>query len=284
MNSLGSLLDEYDLTLTDAGKQQLFRNGIKVWQSASKKEGKVVDKICYAAFLNQTPEYLSYVDILGGEFQNFDELKNLLKVALKGVDYKGFLELVLPASQAGKWGISVGLPQDHQYYLGLTDVKPKPGVAGKASYDADPVNGAANIITYSLGKSFEFMVKRGPNQQQYKDIMNDMIKQMNCQLGHVDIDSQGQLRVTSKPFGNLDFEFDYHAPSHIAGNNRPGFMIVPPNKGDVGKKKPKSSIPASPSVSDEPMPDFEKTRVQIRPKGTGRAARGEPESKPRARR
>jgi hypothetical protein len=38
----------------------------------------------------------------------------------------------------------------------------------------------------------------------------------------------------------LDFDFDYHAPSHIAGNNRPGFMIVPLNKGDVGKKKIKT--------------------------------------------
>ena len=80
------------------------------------------------------------------------------------------------------------------------------------------------------------MVRRGPDKQQYKDIMNDMIKQMNCQLGHVDIDNSGQLIITSKPFGNLDFEFDYHAPSNLAGNNRPGFLIVPPNKGDKGKK------------------------------------------------
>jgi hypothetical protein len=237
MNSLGSLLDEYDLTLTDEGKKKLFRDGIKVWQTASKKEGKVVDRICYAAFLNQTPEYLSYVDILGGEFKDFDELKSLLKKALKNLDYKGFLELVVPASQAGHWGTNVGMPQDSEYYLGNTDKKPKAGVAGRVSYEHDPINGAANIITYSLGKSFEFMVKRGPNKQQYKDIMNDMIKQMNCQLGHVDITIDGKLAVTSKPFGNLDFEFDYHAPSHIAGNNRPGFMIVPPNKGDKGKKK-----------------------------------------------
>jgi hypothetical protein len=46
----------------------------------------------------------------------------------------------------------------------------------------------------------------------------------------VNVTSDGQLEITSEPFGNLDFEFDYHAPSHIAGNNRPGFMIVPPTK------------------------------------------------------
>jgi hypothetical protein len=239
MNSLGSLLDEYDNTLTDAGKQKMFRDAIKIWAS-TKKEGSVTDRICLAANRNQTPEYLSYVDILGGEFTSWKELKSLLTPLVKNLDYKGFLEMILPATQAGNWGSNVGMPADSNYYLGLTTNKPKPGVAGKYSYDHDPVDGAANIIAYCLGKGMEYMIKRGPSQQQYKDIMNDMIKQLNCQLGHVNIDNQGQLIITSKPFGNLDFDFDYHAPSHIAGNNRPGFMIVPLNKGDIGKKKTKT--------------------------------------------
>ena len=165
--------------------------------------------------------------------------------------------MILPASQAGNWGSNVGLPADSNYYLGLSPNKPKPGIAGKYSYDHDPVDGAANIIAYSLGKGIEYMIKRGPSQQQYKDIMNDMIKQLNCQLGYVNIDNQGQLTITSKPFGNLDFDFDYHAPSHIAGNNRPGFMIVPPNKGDVGKKKraPKSSAETISAAGDK-VPDI----------------------------
>ena len=249
MNSLGSLLDEYDNTLTDAGKQKMFRDAIKIWAS-TKKEGSVTDRICLAASKNQIPEYLSYVDILGGEFSSWKELKDLLTPLVKNLDYKGFLEMILPATQAGNWGSNVGMPADSNYYLGLTPNKPKPGVAGKYSYDHDPVDGAANIIAYCLGKGMEYMIKRGPSQQQYKDIMNDMIKQLNCQLGHVSIDEQGQLTITSKPFGNLDFDFDYHAPSHIAGNNRPGFMIVPPNKGDVGKKKKKSNI--NPQGPDNP--------------------------------
>jgi hypothetical protein len=241
MNSLGSLLDEYDNTLTDEGTQKMFRDAIKIWAS-TKQEGSVTDRICLAANRNQTPEYLSYVDILGGEFNSWKKLKNLLTPLVKNLDYKGFLEMILPATQAGNWGSNVGMPQDSNYYLGLTANKPKPGIAGKYSYDHDPVDGAANIIAYGLGKGLEYMIRRGPSQQQYKDIMNDMIKQLNCQLGHVDIDGQGQLVVTSKPFGNLNFEFDYHAPSNIAGNNRPGFMIVPLNKGDVGKKKKKTNI------------------------------------------
>jgi hypothetical protein len=254
MNSLGSLLDEYDMTLTDEGKKKLFRDAIKIWAS-TKKEGSVTDRICLAANKNQTPEYLSYVDILGGEFSSWKELKDLLKPLVKDLDYKGFLEMILPATQAGSWGSNVGMPADSNYYLNFTDVKPKPGIAGKYSYDHDPVDGAANIITYCLGKGLEYMIKRGPSQQQYKDIMNDMIKQLNCQLGYVKIDDAGQLSITSQPFGNLDFDFDYHAPSHIAGNNRPGFMIVPPNKGDVGKKKKKTQPTGSATGPETQEPE-----------------------------
>lgn len=253
MNSLGSLLDEYDLTLTDQGKQTMFRNAIKIWAS-TRQEGSVNDRINLAANKNKTPEYLSYVDILGGEFDSWKKLKALLTPLVKNLDYKGFLEMILPATQAGQWGTNVGMPQDSNYYLGLTANKPKPGIAGKYSYDNDPVDGAANIITYCLGKGIEYMIVRGPQKEQYNDIMNDMIKQLNCQLGHVDIDSQGQLVVTSKPFGNLNFKFDYHAPSHIAGNNRPGFMIVPPNAGDAGKKKKSKSADNGPYSPTDTTP------------------------------
>ena len=278
MNSLGSLLDDYNQTLTDEGIKKMFNDSIKIWQS-TRKEGSVTDRICLASSKNQTPEYLSYVNILGGEFQSWNELKSLLKPLVKDLDYKGFLQTILPASQAGNWGINVGMPDDSNYYLGLTDKKPREGIAGRYSYEHDPVDGAANIIAYSLGKSFEMMVRRGPNRQQYKDIMNNMIQQLNCQLGHVDITSDGKLVITSKPFGNLDFEFDYHAPSHIAGNNRPGFMIVPPNKGSKGKaskietgfgdgeedenvKTPTTKVAAPSAVTGK--------RVDIRPAGVVR--------------
>ena len=281
MNSLGSLLEEYDQTLTDEGKQKMFRDAIKIWAS-TKKEGSVTDRISLAANRNQTPEYLSYVDILGGEFNSWAELKKLLKPLVEKLDYKGFLEMILPATRAGQWGSNVGMPQDSNYYMGLTPNKPKPGIAGKYSYDNDHVDGAANIISYSLGKGIENMIRRGPNQQQYKDIMNDMIKQLNCQLGHVDIDNEGQLVITSKPFGNLDFEFDYHAPSHIAGNNRPGFMIVPPNAGDVGKKKKKtkkSSDSEQQSTDATDIEDIEKlNQVSKEPRLSGPGARASRQS------
>jgi len=229
MNSLGSLLDDYEMTLTDEGKKKLFQDGIKIWKS-TRKEGSVTDRICLAANKNQIPEYLSYVDILGGEFDSFAKLKELLRPLVKNLPYPDFLKMILPATQAGHWNTPVGLPDDSAYYLEQTTTRPKPGQAGKNSYDHDPVDGGANIITYGLGKALYNLIREGPNKEQYKEIMNDMIRQLNCQLGHVNVTSDGQLEITSEPFGNLDFEFDYHAPSHIAGNNRPGFMIVPPTK------------------------------------------------------
>ena len=54
-------------------------------------------------------------------------------------------------------------------------------------------------------------------------------------LGHVKIGQDGSLIVSSTSFADLEFEFDYHAPSHIAGNNRPGFMIIQPGAKKVKK-------------------------------------------------
>lgn len=229
MNSLGELLDEYELTLSDEGKKKLFNDGIKIWKS-TKKEGKVVDRICLAGFKNKTPEYLTYATILGGDFDSFAKLKSLLDVKTKDLSYGEFLKMMYPAMTAGNWDKPAGLPDDGKYYLGLTDVKPKAGVAGKYSYEHDPVDGGANIITYSIGVGLLNMIRRGPNAQQYKEIMTDMVRNLNCMLGHVTITQGGELKITQTPFSSLDFEFDYHAPSHIAGNNRPGFMIVPPTK------------------------------------------------------
>jgi hypothetical protein len=232
MNSLGDLLDQYEQSMTNDGKKAMFKNTIKIWKS-TRKEGSVTDRICLAANLNKTPEYVSYANVLGRDFQSFGELKELLAPVVSNLDYAGFLKLVKPSMEMGNWTkkkngpvTTVGMPDDGLYYLGQTDKKPKAGVAGKYSYDHDPVDGAANIITYSLGKGIEFMVTRGPNSQQYEDIMTDMVKQLNCWLGHVTISPEGSLIISTKPFSQLKFKFDYHAPSHIAGNNRPGFMIV----------------------------------------------------------
>lgn len=227
MNSLGNLLDEYELTLTDAGKKKMFQDAIKIWRS-TRKEGSVVDRICLAGNINQSPEYLTYSKLLKGDFKSFAELKTLLTKVVAKLPYEKFLKFVYPAMESGSWGSPVGLPDDGRYYLGQTDKKPKPGQAGKASYDADPVNGAANIITYSIGIGLRNLIDRGPSAQQYKEILTDMLRTMDVRLGHVTLSQDGGLVIAQKPFADLEFKFDYHAPSHMAGNNRPGFAIVPP--------------------------------------------------------
>ena len=256
MNSLGDLLDEYELTLTDQGKKTMFQNTIKIWKS-TRKEGSVLDRLCLASFKNKTPEYITFKTILGNDFASYktasqqqDDKGNLITVpsllsliqkATGGLSYSNFLKTIYPAMTAGNWNNPTGLPDDGQYYMGITEKKPKPGVAGKFSYDADPVDGAGNIICYSLGQALQNMIKKGPNASQYKEIMTDMVKTLKCMLGHVKIGQDGSLIVSSTSFADLEFEFDYHAPSHIAGNNRPGFMIIPPGV----KKAKKVAQPAA---------------------------------------
>jgi hypothetical protein len=250
MNSLGELLDEYELTLTDQGKKTMFQNAIKIWKS-TRKEGSVLDRLCLASFKNKTPEYITFKTILGNDFASYkaasqqqDDKGNLITVpsllsliqkATGGLSYSNFLKTIYPAMTAGNWTNPTGLPDDGKYYMGMTEKKPKPGIAGKFSYDADPIDGGGNIICYSLGQSLQNMIKKGPNASQYKEIMTDMVKTLKCMLGHVKIGQDGSLIVSSTSFANLEFEFDYHAPSHIAGNNRPGFMIVQPGAKKVKK-------------------------------------------------
>lgn len=256
MNSLGALLDEYELTLSDQGKKTMFQNAIKIWKS-TRKEGSVLDRLCLASFKNKTPEYIAFKTILGGDFASYKtdsqqqddqgnvitvpSLLSLIQKTTSGLSYSDFLKTVYPAMTAGNWAKPTGLPDDGMYYMGLTEKKPVAGVAGKFSYDADPVDGAGNIICYSLGQALQNMIKKGPNASQYKEIMTDMVKTLNCMLGHVKIGQDGSLIVSSTSFADLEFEFDYHAPSHIAGNNRPGFMIIQPG----AKKAKKVAQPAA---------------------------------------
>jgi len=258
MNSLGTLLDEYDQTLDenrDKVKKEMFRNGIKIWAS-TKKEGSVLDRICLASYKNKTPEYITISNILGGEFGGYDKeynddkvtvpsLISLLQNKIANLSYEEFLRLIYPATTSGNWPGKVkghpevkntdgnpvkplGLPDDAWYYLGLEDKQPRPQTAGKNSYDPDPINGGGNIICYILGQGLRSKIKFGTSAGQYKGIMTDMLRTMNCYLVYLDITKDGGLSLRNYPFSNLEFQFDYWAPSNIAGNNRPGFMYIPP--------------------------------------------------------
>ena len=42
----------------------------------------------------------------------------------------------------------------------------------------------------------------------------------------IDITQDGQIKIKQTPFSDLNYQFQYHAPSHMPGNNLPGFSLV----------------------------------------------------------
>jgi hypothetical protein len=77
-----------------------------------------------------------------------------------------------------------------------------------------------------MGKGLEFYIQRGTKAGEYKTLMTDIVNKSEAEMGHITINSDGSMDVEVQPFSTLDFVFQYHAPSHIAGNNLPGFAIV----------------------------------------------------------
>ena len=69
-------------------------------------------------------------------------------------------------------------------------------------------------------------VTKGPDANEYAQMMTNIVNQSPAYLGRLDITAQGGLVAATKPFSELKFKFQYHAPSHLPGNNLPGFMIV----------------------------------------------------------
>jgi hypothetical protein len=57
-------------------------------------------------------------------------------------------------------------------------------------------------------------------------MMTDIVNKADAVLGHITINSDGTLALKTTPFSELRFEFQYHAPSHIPGNNLPGFIAI----------------------------------------------------------
>jgi hypothetical protein len=123
----------------------------------------------------------------------------------------------------------LGFPADSAYAMGLTDKKPgkEDGAAGAPSYAANKITGAGNILVYIMGKGLEFYVQKVEGvSAQYKQMMTDIVNKSDAMLGHITVNSDGSMDVEVKPFSALEFVFQYHAPSHIAGNNLPGFAII----------------------------------------------------------
>lgn len=226
--SISDLMDRYEESIVDdEEKQELFKLFKAFHPSAG---GKNVDKLIKGAEMLGIPEYHKLVQILGTSVENWDQLKDAvaktIKVGSRTMDYAEFLKTFYPVMTAGGWNKPAGLPADGQYYLGMRSTPAQEKTAGAPSYRANPAKAGADILTYSLGVGLLNSVTQGPDNKKYSAMMTDIVTKSPCYLGKIDLNAQGQLVVSAKPFSELNFRFQYHAPSHLPGNNLPGFMIV----------------------------------------------------------
>lgn len=232
--SIADLMDSYEGKLKKAGSndskkvEKLFQLFKGYHPSAG---GKNVDKIIRGAAFVKTAEYTKLAEILGGNFDSYDSLQALVSKTLTNddrgrEDYSEFLKKVFPAMIAGGWEKPAGLPADGMYYMGKGKEPKAEKTAGFPSFRAGPIRAAADILTYVLGVGTLNLVTRGSDAEQYAEMMTNIVNQSPAYLGRLDITGNGGLVAVKKAFNELKFKFQYHAPSHIPGNNLPGFMIV----------------------------------------------------------
>ena len=219
------LMDRYEQSLTDNDSKRERFNILKQFHPST--GGKNVDKIIRAAAHAQIPEYQTLCQILGvKQLTSFNELYSAT-AKISNKSYGEFLKTIYPAMTAGGWSKPTGLPADGAYYMGSSTKAPaKTKTAGKGSYDRDPTGGGANILTYALGVGLLNKIKKGDDAEEYRAMMTDIVKEADAVIGHITINSNGSMHLDYRPFADLNFEFQYHAPSHIPGNNLPGFIAV----------------------------------------------------------
>lgn len=225
--SIADLMDKFETSLQDDDTKEKYRI---LKQFHPKAGGKNVDKIIAASTVAKTPEYEAAVKKFG-QFKNYSELVEQMKKwpwTEGGRDqYKDFLMAATAVFQASGGSNYVGMPADGKFYLGLTDKAPvREKAAGFPSFKANPFKSAADVLTYSLGVGLLNMIKTGKDSAKYSKMMTDIVNKADAVIGHITINPNGTMQLKTKPFRELNFEFQYHAPSHIPGNNLPGFIAV----------------------------------------------------------
>lgn len=229
-SSIVGLLDSFETTIASDEDQMRLFNLIKQYHPTS--GGKNVDKIIRAALHANTAEAVAAKQVFG-EFANYNGMLERIVTTGHGYDtsskgYTEFLRAILPISTAGNWDMPVGMPADAGKYLkdvqGLTSSEAK--TAGYPSYRANSHKAMTDILTYVLGVGTLNYITRGEQAKEYQAMMTRIVSQSPAWLGKIDITRDGQLAIVTKPFSQLNFGFQYHAPSHIPGNNLPGFMVI----------------------------------------------------------
>jgi hypothetical protein len=229
--SISNLMDKYESTIADDKESKKHFEVLKAFHPSA--GGKNVDKIIKAAAKANIKEYKEAVR----KFGSFDDFASLFRRAStfnwrdgSVESYRDFLNLSLDVFTASDSGGTkfVGMPADGKFYLGSgkKSSSPREKAAGYASFRANPFKAAADIITYSLGVGLLNYVKGGKNAEKYKTMMTNIVKEADAVIGHITVNKDGTMSLVTKPFSTLQFQFQYHAPSHIPGNNLPGFIAL----------------------------------------------------------
>lgn len=189
--------------------------------------GKNVDKIIAASVQANTAEHQSLSKLIGKDDFSYSDL---VEFSESFSSYENFLKKIYPVSTAGNYKIKDrqrpnGLPSDYRYYLGLTDKKPKEKQAGKPSWDANQGAAGANILTYILGTSFLADAKKLEKSETYDKMIKKILGNVEASLAKIEITGDGKISIKQTPFSEVDYQFQYHAPSHIPGNNLPGITL-----------------------------------------------------------
>lgn len=231
--SISALMDKYEASIAD-DDEDTYKKFSVLKQFHPGEGGNNKDKVIKAAAKANIKEYKEAVRKFG-QFDNWEGLHSHMKgwPWKEGTkeQYRNFLQQSLDVFTASdnRGAKFVGLPLDGKYYLGSDGAKPpsaKEKAAGYASFRANPAKAAADIITYSLGVGLLNYIKGGKDSAQYSKMMTDIVNKADAVIGHITVNKDGTMSLKTKPFSTLQFQFQYHAPSHIPGNNLPGFIAL----------------------------------------------------------
>ena len=189
-----------------------------------------MDKIVAGSKIANTPEHQAMAKLVGNKNFTVADLENYASKFGKR-EYGKFLNSIYPVAIAGGYKIADkdrpnGLPQDAAYYMHKSDKKPQAKQAGKPSWDAQGSAVAGrNIMVYILGASFLKDAKRVEKKEKFSNFLSKVMQGANAEIMWVNINANGTLSLQSKPIKDVQADFQYHAPSHIPGNNLPGFSL-----------------------------------------------------------
>ena len=192
--------------------------------------GNNMDKIVAGSHFANTPEHQAMAKLIGKEKFTILDIENYAGKFGKR-EYGKFLKTIYPVSIAGGYKIADkdrpnGLPQDAAYYMFKTDKKPKAKQAGKPFWDAKGSKIAGrNIMVYILAASFLKDAKQVGKKERFSNFLSKIMQSSNAEVMWITINPNGTIGLNRKSIKNVQADFQYHAPSHIPGNNLPGFSL-----------------------------------------------------------